>query len=498
MGDMSPIIYAIVYYAVVVFGTHYYLRGRVKTMKDFTEGGRSLGWVMVALGLTLIPLGSGHTMSLWEASAGLGAAVLWWPVIVGGIFLPFLMLWFGPWLRELAVETFPESMELLYGSGMRYLHGCVNVASWTGIAMAETLATAGAIYGLCGGAVPYFPWCIIAAFVLIIAYVIFGGVLEYSMISTVNAVVMIFGSYLALFMVGGWITANGLGWDGVLAFYAKADQMFKFEVFNFTPELIFQVVIPVAVLHISAAAVCQGMYIPLLSAKSEEACRKGVFLAAGINGISSFPWVIMAMIAMAVPAIAAGGAKLSVINLALTALPSPIIGLLMICLMAATLSTGSSVIMGNATIIVNDILKRAVQPNMTDETRLKLMRPLILVCGLLAFIPALFVPIIFPVFLWCFSFGIPVFVVWLIGMVWKTSRTAAWTTILVSYAVNFIWTFATPSWATGPWGLNMYPVTACSIVLGIGLNLVLPGDEGLLKRIRSSKDKSLNANSVSA
>lgn len=493
---MSPLFYAILYYAILIIGVHLILRGRVKTMKDFTQGGRSLSWYMVCLGLALIPLGSGHTMSLWEASAGLGSSVLWWGIIVGGVFLPLLMLWFGPWLRELKVETFPESMELMFGVKMRYLHGCVNVASWTGIAMAETLATAGAIYGLTGGAVPYFPWCIIAAFVLIVAYVVLGGVLEYSLISTVNAIVMIVGSYAAMILTVVWIGANGLGMNGVLDYYAKADQLFKFQVFNFTPDLIFQVVIPVAVLHITAAAVCQGMYIPLLSAKSDEDCRKGVFLAAGINGISSFPWVIMAMIAMSIPAIAAGGAKLSAINLALAALPAPIIGLLMICLLAATLSTGSSVMLGNANIIVNDILKRAVYPKMSDETRFKLMRPLIIVCGLLAAIPALFVPIIFPVFLWCFSFGIPVFVVWLIGMVWKTNKAAAWITILVTYAINFIWTFATPTWATGPWGLNMYPVTVSSLVLGIGLNLVLSGDSGLLKRIRSSKvtsDSSIQA-----
>lgn len=495
----GPLIFAIVYYAVLIIAVNYYLRNRVNTMRDFTQAGRSLAWYTVALGMSLIPLGAGHTLSLWEASAGLGASVLWWPIIVGGLFLPLIMLWFAPWLRELEVETFPEVMERLYGANMRYLHGCVNVASWTGIAMSETLATAAAIFGLCGGQLPYFPWCIIMAFVLIIIYVIFGGVLQYSLISTVNAIVMIAGSYLALFILGGWLAANVGGWTGIMEVYAKVGQLWKFDVFKFSPDLIFQVVIPVAVLHITAAAVCQAQYIPLLSAKSDAECRKGVFLASFINGISSFPWVIMALVAMAIPAFAQAGAKLSVIEMALKTLPSPVVGLLMVCLLAATLSTGSSVMLGNATIIVNDILKRAVNPQMADETRLKLMRPLIFVCGLLAFIPALFVPIIFPVFLWCFSFGIPVFIVFLFGMVWKASKAAAWITILVSYVVNFVWTFATPSWASGPWALNMYPVTVCSIVLGVVLTLILPGEDGLLKRVRAAKKAyPLGTDSVSA
>lgn len=485
----NPAVYAIAYFAVVVFGSYFFFRGKIKTMDDFTKGGQTLNWAMVSCGLALIPLGSGHTMSLWEASAGLGASVLFWPVIVGGVFLPLLMLWFGPWIRELGANTFPEVMEMLYGKNMGYLHGCVNIASWTGICMAETLAAGGAIYGLTGGSIPYFPWCIIIAFVLIMLYVIFGGILQYAMVSVINSIVMILGSFLSMILVGSWITAHAMGWEGVTDFYSNAGELWKLEIFRFSPALLFQIIIPVSVLHITAAAVTQGMYIPLLAAKSSSECRKGVFLSALINGMASFPWVIMALIAMSIPAFAAAGAKLSVINMAIATLPAPVIGLLMICLLAATLSTGSSVMLGNATILVDVIIKRACFPNMTSETQLKLMRPALVLCGLLACVPALFVPMIFPVFLWCFSFGIPIFVVWIIGMLWKINRTAAWITVLVTYLVNFIWTFATPSWAPQPFDLNMYPVTLCSIVLGVGLNLLLPGEIGLLKKVRADKKR---------
>jgi SSS family solute:Na+ symporter len=152
--------------------------------------------------------------------------------------------------------------------------------------------------------------------------------------------------------------------------------------------------------------------------------------------------------------------------------------------------------MGNATVLVNDILKNAVKPNMSDATRMKLMRPMILLCGLLAAVPALFAPILFPVFLWAFSFGIPLFMIFLFGLVWKTSKPAAWITVVVTYIVNFWWTFATPAWAQGPWALNMYPVTVCSLVLGILLFAILPGDVGLLKRNRdAAKAAHLSVNS---
>ena len=124
---------------------------------------------------------------------------------------------------------------------------------------------------------------------------------------------------------------------------------------------------------------------------------------------------------------------------------------------------------------------------MSDTARYKMMRPMIIVCALLAFVPALVAPIIFPVFLWCFSFGIPVFLMFLVGMVWKRSKSAAWITILFVYLINFIWTFWTPSWAPGPFALNIYPVTVCSIVLGVVLTAILPGKIGLLKEHRAQK-----------
>ncbi len=492
----GPLVVAILYFVVLIGLANYLLHSKVKTMTDFSMGGQSLTWGLVTLAMALIPHGSGHTMSLWESSANLGAAVLWWPIIVGGAFIPIMMFWTGPWLRSLKVETVPEAMGRLYGQKMRYLHCAIQIPTWTAIAMAETLATAGAIYGLCAGVLSFYPGCIILAFLLMIGYIIFGGVLELVWISTINVIVMTVGSYLALFFLGTWLAANVGGWDGILNTYAQVDQLWKFDLFNFSPEIMFQVVIPVAVLHICAGGVAQGMYIPLLSARSDEDCRKGFWICSLTNVLTCFPWVIIALVGMAIPQFAAIGPKLIVMEVALKTMPQWVYALLMVSLLTSVLSTGSAIIMGNATVLVNDILKNAVKPNMSDATRMKLMRPMILLCGLLAAVPALFAPILFPVFLWAFSFRIPLFMIFLFGLVWKTSKPAAWITVVVTYIVNFWWTFATPAWAQGPWALNMYPVTVCSLVLGILLFTILPGDVGLLQRNRdAAKAAQLSANS---
>jgi SSS family solute:Na+ symporter len=475
-------IVVIIYFALLIGLAHYFLHSKVKTISDFAMAGRS--WALVTMMLALVPHGSGHTMNLWESSAELGAAVYWWPIIVGGAFLPILMLWTGPWLREMNVETVAQAMGKIYGKHMHSVHAVVMPGCWVAISMAEVLAIGGAIYGLTGGQIDYNPWCILIAFVLIVAYIIFGGLLELVWISAINVFVMTVGGFLALFFLGGWLAANANGWEGVLLAYQKVDQAWKFDMFNFSPAVIFKVVIPVAVLHICAVGVMQGPYMPLLAARTDEDCRKGFWICGLINLVTAFPWVIIAMVGLA-PGMPFGtDPKLIVMEVGTKALPGWVFALLMVSLLTSVLSTGSAFILGNANVIVTDIIKRTLFPKMSDETRLKITRPVIFIYAVAASIPAMFAPVLFPVFLWTFSFGIPLFIIMVYGLVWKVSKPAAWITIIATYIVNFWWTFWTPSWAEGPWALNMYPVTICSFVLGTVLFAILPGEKGKLHQLR--------------
>ena len=482
----TALVIAVAYFLVLSVGTSLFLKRKIKTGSDFVTGGGKLAWPLVMAAFVLAPLGGGHTLSLWEASSNNGASVLWWGMISGGLFVPLFLLWFGPWFRRLGVQTFPEGMGKMFGERIGWLISAVFPAQLIGICIAEVTATATAFYTLGGGTIPFAPHCIILAIVLTILYIIAAGLMQAAWMNLINAVMLILGSFLAVFATGSWLAGRG-GWESIADFYAKAGTSWKISVLNFSPDVLFGVIFPCLILVVFMQSSSQAQNQPLLAAKSDSDVRRGVFWASFINSMAAYPWVILALVGMAIPSIASEGAKLSVPALALMALPSWMVGLLMIALLSATLSTTGGLMLASSHIIVHDIFKRAVNPKMSDATFLKLTRITILVCALLVVIPALKLPYIFSIFMWTFSFSIPVFGVYLLGMLWKVNKVAAWITILAGYAANFIWTFAPPSWWPSNMSLNVYPTTFVTLVCGVVLNLILPGEPAYIHRLRSAE-----------
>jgi solute:Na+ symporter, SSS family len=484
----TALIIALAYFLILSLGTGIYVRRKVKSGSDFVTGGGTLAWPLVMAGFVLAPLGSGHTLSLWEASAGMGASVLWWGIISGGLFVPLFVLWFGPWFRRLNVQTFPEGMGKLFGERIGWLISAVFPAQLIGICIAEITATATAFYALGGGSIPFAPHCIFLAVGLTILYIIAGGLMQAAWMNMFNAVMLILGSFIAVFATGSWLSGRG-GWESISNFYAHAGTAWKTSITNFSPDVVFGIIFPCLILLVFMCSASQVQNQPMLLARSESDIRRGMFWASFINSMSTYPWVILALVGMSIPAIAVQGAKLSVPGLALMALPQWIVGLLMIALLAATLSTTGGLILASSHIIVHDIFKRAIYPKMSDKTFLVLTRVMILVCAVLVIIPALKLPFIFSIFMWTFSFAIPVFGVYLIGMMWQINKFAAWATILAGYAANFLWTFWTPGWLPSYMSLNVYPTTLATALVGIVLNLILPGEPGYLHQLKMAEQK---------
>ena len=176
-----------------------------------------------------------------------------------------------------------------------------------------------------------------------IIYIVAAGLMQVAWMNLFNAVMLVVGSFVAVFFTGSWLTGpeHQGGWESISAHYAQAGTPWKTSILNFSPDVIFGIMFPCLILLVFMCSASQAQCQPMLLAKSESDIRRGVFWAAFINSMVTYPWVIMALVGMTIPAIYAltDAAKLSVPELAIMALPPWMVGLLMIALLSATLST---------------------------------------------------------------------------------------------------------------------------------------------------------------
>ena len=509
---------AVVYFAALIIVASLYSRKKVKTAEDFANAGGGLGWIMVTFSFVLAPLGSGHTMSLWQKAAGaggaaiegydfatmyatagggIGAGAMWWAIGAGAIFLPIAMLWIGPMYKRIGAPTVGGAIGTIFGKKLGWFHSAFQTMTWTGIGCSELVATGTAIWTLCNASgIPLTIYqSIILGFVLIVCYVFFGGMLQMAWLNCINAVVMIIASYSAIAIIGfGYlkdlaVTAGSDlgGWAYVQSLYDAAG----YSAFLTQPGTLglppvwLGVIIPVIVLHVSAGAVSQTMMLPFFAAKDESACRKGVFLGCGINIMSSLPWIFLAIAAMSIPAVSAvvGANGIEAVpTIAQQGLPIPAIGLLMVALLSATLSTGGGVVMANSNVIANDIIIGCCMPKADPKKKMLINRLCVIIAAALLLPGALIMAheFVFNLFLWVFSFGMPVFVCLLIGYNWKVSRKAAWCTIIITYIIDCIWTFI-PMPLPGVWSMNLYATMVASVVLAVIFHLIFKGEPGWKK-----------------
>jgi len=481
---MVAIIITVAYFLImcIAFGT--YTRRKISSDKQFFTASKQLGWFAVMVSLSMAPLGGGHTAALWQQSGFVGVGAAWWGVAFGGLMVPIFLLWFGPMFIRLKVQTFPQAMGKIFGPRMKVWNSAIAPAGWMGILMSELFGAAMVIYTLSGGALSV-PMCVLISGLLNILYVWFAGMLQASYMNIVNAAFLIVGSFFAIFWLGSAIPG---GYQGVADTFAAAGVADKVNMFAFTPAVLWGVLVPVVLLSIFSVSSEQKQYLPMLAARDIPSIKKGAVPGGLINAMSCIPFVILGVTASAMPESVVGSdAMLAVPHLIIHFLPPVIVGILMVALLCALLSTGAGVILAMSHVISDDLIKPMSKKERTPKKQMWISRGICLIVTLMAAIPSLWVEVFMELFFWCFSLSLPIFVCYLIAMIWKVNRKAAWINLIISMIVNCWWTFATPAWCPPEFGLSFYPVFVVTFGLGIILAIVLPGEKSMLKQLREQE-----------
>ncbi len=440
--------------------------------KDLALGGRSLGTWAVGSSLVLIMLGSGHTTGTFEGAYSLGISQIWY-LIAHGFLLVLVVLTTGVWARRMRITSIGDALNLMYGEKMAILAAATNIIVGIVVTSCETQAMAICINGITGlnlnvavyisGAIGLF-------------YIIIGGLNQNAKLNQFNIIVMYGGLILALI----WI-AKGLpggNFDTVKSYYLENNLQ---NMLSFTGEngFIWKVALPSMLTPIFCHATGQSMLQSCAAAKNEKVIKRSALFVGPLNSIVGCISITLALTAKSMAEYRDLPAKTYTIRMLMDRLPNWLIALVLAALVAALLSSIAGFVMSSATILTNDYIKGIFRPNMTPKQTTTCIRVCLVLCIIVSTLLAQFLPPIIVLFVWLYSFLIPIFFLYYMGLWWKRSEKVAVISCVVPWLLACLWTFTSLPQVLHMEEIHQFYVIAVSsfAILTVG-NLLVKGQRG--------------------
>lgn len=346
-------------YFVVVF----WIAKKVSQKENATDyflGGRSLGWFVIGASVFASNIGSEHLIGLAGAGAKGGVAVSQFEILAGFILL--ILGWvFVPFYLNSGVTTMPEFLELRYGRAARNYLSFISIISYVLTKISATIFAGAVVFEAMG--VPF--W--IGAGITVVStgiYTALGGLKAVIYTDTMQVVIMILGavfvSYFGLQQLGG---------------VAELKATIEPEFFNMWktmdhPEFPWTgILLGAPILAVWYWCTDQFIVQRVLSAKDQSQARKGTIFAGYLKLLPLFIFVIPGIIALALSQ--KGVFTLQNTDHALpvlisAVLPSGVKGLVLAGLLAALMSSLSSVFNSCSTLITYDWYKLR-NPDATEK-----------------------------------------------------------------------------------------------------------------------------------
>lgn len=339
-----------------------YSVGKVKSVGDFTVGGRSIGAPLVAGTITGTLVGGASTIGTAQLAFKYGFSA-WWFTLGGGLACLILGLFLAKPLRLSGAATGPGYLASVYGKEAGLL---ASIFSSLGIFLniiAQILAAVALITAM-------FPISSLeAAFIaifLVISYVIFGGVWGTGLVGTLKVVLIYFS------MLTAGILAYNLG-GGLAGFTTTFPPFPWFSLFGRGMGTDLAAGFSLIVGVLSTQTYLQAMF----SGKDAQASQKGALLSSLIIPPIGLAGVFVGLYMRAnFPSL---NPKEALPVFALQYLPDWLGGIVLATLLISVVGTGAGLVLGVSTMITQDIFKRFLVPNGTDRQLLIFSRVAIIV-----------------------------------------------------------------------------------------------------------------------
>jgi SSS family solute:Na+ symporter len=353
--------------------------------KSFFLSGRNMPWWLLGVSMvaTTFAADTPGLVTQLVRENGVSGNWVWWAMLLTGMLTVFFYakLW-----RKSGITTDLEFYELRYSGkiagylrGFRaiYLGVIFNVITMAGVCLAGA-KIANILLGISQGEM------LIYSSVIVVFYSAFGGLKGVLVTDFIQFIIAMIGSVWATIYI---INLPEIGGTTTLLTHVNvSDKLAFFPDFNNTEAIITMLIIPLAVQWWSTwypgAEPGGGGYIAqrMLAAKDEKhATWATLFFNVAHYAIRPFPWILVGLASLVIfpniesinatfPNLSASMQGEDVAYAAMmTYLPSGLLGIVLLSLIAAFMSTISTQLNWGSSYIVNDFYKRFIKTDSTDK-----------------------------------------------------------------------------------------------------------------------------------
>lgn len=356
--------FVIAAYFVVIFGVAAWAtlqeRAGGDDSADYFLAGRNVGWFVIGASLFASNIGSEHLIGLAGTGATSGLAVGQFEILAALILL--LLGWvFVPFYIKSGVYTMPEFLERRYSSGARWYLASISIAAYVMTKISVTIFAGAIVFESVG--VPF--WT--GAFVVVAAtgiYTIFGGLRAVLYTDLIQVFVLIGGSLavtlLGIAKIGGWGELQQVAGEGFFDLWKPiSDPDFPWT----------GILFGAPILGIWYWCTDQFIVQRTLSAKDQANARRGSIFAGYLKLLPLFIFVLPGIVAYAL--VQRGELVLEQSDQALPVLvgallPLGLRGIVVAGLLAALMSSLSSVFNSCSTLVTWDIYKK-LKPDASER-----------------------------------------------------------------------------------------------------------------------------------
>lgn len=354
------LLYFIAVFAVAIWATQQDKK-RLDTSAGYFLAGRNAGWFVIGASLFASNIGSEHLIGLAGTGFSSGVAVGQFEILASLILL--ILGWvFVPFYLRSGVYTMPEFLERRYSEGARFYLSIMSILGYVLTKISVTVVAAGIVFesllgiGFWTGAITV----VIATGI----YTVFGGLRAVIYTDMLQMIVLILGSLTVTFAglnaIGGWdVMVSEAGSDFLTLWKPMSDPDFPWT----------GILFGAPILGVWYWCTDQFIVQRVLSARNISQARKGTIFGGFLKVLPLFIFVIPGVIA----SVLVSSGKLSVpeADAALPVmigalLPVGLRGLVVAGLLAALMSSLSSVFNSCSTLITLDLYKK-VKPSAGEK-----------------------------------------------------------------------------------------------------------------------------------